>query len=947
MATETSPPLSDEYQVPDVTVILAHFNDGQHVTDAVRSVYGQTHRNLELILVDDCSTDGSGEVAERAVNIDSRGQFVKMPVNSGGVGGPRRRGLELARGKFVVFLDSDDTLDRHACRNLLKEAEQRQSDIVMARTRRFDIESKQWRGWHDRLFSEEQYFASIEDNPDLAIDTIVVAKLYRTSFLRDHDIQFPTDIHYEDLVFSANAFMNARGISVIPESAYVWNIYPSEVRKSITNQRDSLKNLEYRLEALRRVMNIVDAEKNPGLLARLQLKVLRHDARLYLNDIVDHEDGLARSILEHLRPFLMSIPTVIYGELDRQERFLFGAALLLDVSRVRESFTMIRNRATWLPPLELSSDDRNYLWGNDDVSRDYTLPLAKELLSVPSEDLRRMPWFQVKWEHRVQSVEVKGDCLLISGQTFDPARKLADLENLKLQVRIFSRGEIKFNQFIDCSDFSVDGQFCRWTSNIKLANSLDYAKVKKFGLRIRMTNGMASCEDHLLVQNGIKFPKRKLRAGGLFSSALSYRYRVYPTVDRTLGLRITKSGTPRKAVRAAIEPVHGLVLKVLRSADKPVAVEAPMWRWVYSLMRTLPLQPERTLFESHMGTSFADSPRAISNELRSQWTSVHQTWSFAENYSPIEEVPFGTVVRHSPRYLYALARSGYLVDNQSLPSYFRKRAGQKYLQLWHGIPLKKMGFDEPDFSNASSGKRANLQKKVSYWDYLTVPSPYFEETFVPAFGYSNELLRYGSPRNDSLAVLTSQDQTNIRRSLGLSERQKVVLYAPTFRAESRGSRRAIRLELDLEQWCDSMGDDCVLLVRAHYLNKINIHPRFFGKVIDVSNVPEISNLYAIADVLVTDYSSVMFDYLTVDRPIAIYAYDYDKYVDDERGTYFSLREHSPGRISETQDDLQESVRIRLNEDVDAELRAEFQHRFAGHESGRSSVETVARIWGKK
>ncbi|PMQ21125.1 bifunctional glycosyltransferase/CDP-glycerol:glycerophosphate glycerophosphotransferase [Glutamicibacter arilaitensis] len=932
---------------PDITIVLAHYNDGDHVVDAIRSVYGQTYRNIELILVDDCSTDGSATIAQKAVQLDARGQFMTLEKNSGGVGGPRRRGLELANGRYVLFLDSDDRLDRHACKNLLAEATLNDADIVMAKTKRFEIGSKKWRGWHDRLFAENSFYESIEDNPDLAVDTIVVAKLYRIDFLRKNGIQFPTDIHYEDLVFSATSFANARGISVIPESAYIWNIYPNEIRKSITNQRDSIRNLQHRIEALRRAFYSIDSKETPGLFARLQLKVLRHDARLYLNDIRHHTDEFSADILQLLRPFLSEIPEAIYDRLDQPERFLYGAALSLDVNGVREVQKMIRNRATWLPPLVLDSASKNYRWLVDNAATSDGQDLVTKLLTVQSAQVGSVPWFQVRWYHEVQEVTVSGNNLLINAHSFDPGAKLEGLKDLKVRVHLFARGKAGFSTNFIASNVKHDGTWLHWNVAVALSEHVDYSNISKFGMRVRLSNSLASTEGHLSVPRELNIPKKRINGGGPFSILLSNRYRPYRTIDDTLGLKRLKSGNARKALRRIVAPLDELLLKFSQVLNTPAKVNSKFWRTAYRAMRLLPLRENSSLFESHMGKSYADSPRVISDELSAQFKDQKQIWSFANGFDDLDSVPHQTIVRHSPRYLYELARSGYLVDNQSFPSYFKKRSGQRYLQLWHGIPLKKMGLDEPDFLNAPKRKRVELLNRSSYWDFLTVPSPYFEDTFVPAFDYTNELLRYGSPRNDSLVSLEPSEVTRLRRDLGLRSDQKIVLYAPTFRASSRGSRQPIRLELDLENWLESMGEECVLLVRAHYLNKINIHPRFFGKVIDVSSIPEIANLYALSDVLVTDYSSVMFDFLTVDKPIVIYAYDYERYVDDERGTYFSLLDDSPGQVVKSQDELHNSLKERLYVDHDQAKRHAFEGRYAGHEDGNAGSNTVARVWGDR
>lgn len=928
---------------PDITIVLAHFNDGEHVIDAVRSVYGQTHKNIELLLVDDCSTDGSADTARAIVEQDPRGRFLSLDVNSGGVGGPRSRGLEEARGDYVLFLDSDDTLDRHACKNLLHEAETSNADIVMARTRRFEIGAQRWKGWHDKLYVSREHYESIEENPDLSVDTIVVAKLYKVEFLRNNSIQFPTDIHYEDLVFSANAFMNASGISVIPQSAYVWNIYPNEIRKSITNQRDSIQNLIYRLEALARVEKIVDFSKNPGLFNRLQLKILRHDARLYLNDIVSHDDALAMEILKVLKPFLLRVSPEAYAQLDVPERFLYGAALMLRPDIVRDAFTMINKRATWIPPLELDVEASTYRWHSESIPGTPDESLCGELLSVNKSDVDSTPWFQVEWHHEVREIQVSSGKLTIKGRTFDPGLKLSSLNNFDLFLKIFSRGKNRFSQIIKCENVIHENQWVLWEALIIIPTGWPAGDIAKIGIRPRISNQLTSREGHLVFPSSIKISKKSLFNQGLLNRIESYRYRVYRTVDGTIGLRRLKSGKKRILVRQIVSPVSKFNVKKDTVFDRPVKTNSLKWKLIYTFLRMLPLESDSTLFESHMGTSMSDSPGVISSTLATHYPNQKQIWSIAQGKNI--DGDFNSVTRHSAKYLYALARSRYLVDNQSLPSYFVKRKSQRYLQLWHGIPLKRMGLDEPDFADASIEKKRDLVKKASYWDYLTIPNPYFESTFVPAFGYKNEMLKYGSPRNDILAKLDNSMSDNFRNMLGLPRDRKIVLYAPTFRANSRNSKRSIKLELDLERWIEELGDDCILLIRAHYLNKVSIHPKFSGKVVDVSGIEDISSLFAVSDVLITDYSSVMFDYCTLDRPILIYAYDYENYVNDERGTYFSLEEFSPGLVVNDQSSLHAAVLERLTVDLDKVERREFSQRFAGFEDGHSADRTVARVWG--
>lgn len=264
---------------PLVTVIIAVYNDADHLREAAKSVLNQTLRQLELIIVDDASTDATPQVARRLEGEDDRVSYMRMPHNTGGAGAPRNRGMDLARGRYVTFLDSDDLLERHACANLVRTADRDGADVVIGRTRRHDVSKDVSFGWHNQLFREEVTVQSIEDFPELGLDT-TVAKLCRTEFLNSNRIRYPEDIHYEDLVFAEDVYRLAGVISVIPENTYVWNVYPAEVRKSITHQRDSLSNIEFRLEALGRIFDNVSHEEWPNLRAVLQKKLVTHDARL-------------------------------------------------------------------------------------------------------------------------------------------------------------------------------------------------------------------------------------------------------------------------------------------------------------------------------------------------------------------------------------------------------------------------------------------------------------------------------------------------------------------------------------------------------------------------------------------------------------------------------------------------------------------------------------------
>jgi CDP-glycerol glycerophosphotransferase len=269
----------------------------------------------------------------------------------------------------------------------------------------------------------------------------------------------------------------------------------------------------------------------------------------------------------------------------------------------------------------------------------------------------------------------------------------------------------------------------------------------------------------------------------------------------------------------------------------------------------------------------------------------------------------------------------------------RKRPGQRYLQTWHGIPLKKMGRDKV----GTELPEQQPDRGIGAWDELVVPCPYFERVFVPAFDYRKGLVRYGTPRNDALVdgSLTSEQA---RRALDLPLDARVLLYAPTFREDNRGRKVKVTPPFDPAELLGELGDDnTYLLLRPHYLNRIAVSPQARYRTLDVSRIDDVNLLYHAADVLITDYSSVMFDFALLRKPMVFYTYDYAEYV-STRGTYVDLKEVAPGPFVTTTEELVEALR-RTDTDrarYDPAYSA-FLEDYCGHEDGKASRRAVERL----
>ena len=219
--------------MPDVTVVVIGYNDVENISTAVESVLSQTLRNLEVVIVDDASTDGTAQVADRLAAQHTRVRAVHLAENSGGCSRPRNIGMDHARAPFVMFLDSDDVLERHACKNLLLEAERTGADMVAGQCVRIFLDRDREQGWYSELYTERATYAGVRENTKLFFDPLSTNKIYRRQFLEDGDIRFPEGVHYEDSLFLDEGLLPASLIAVIPNVVYYWNVVKDAEDKSI------------------------------------------------------------------------------------------------------------------------------------------------------------------------------------------------------------------------------------------------------------------------------------------------------------------------------------------------------------------------------------------------------------------------------------------------------------------------------------------------------------------------------------------------------------------------------------------------------------------------------------------------------------------------------------------------------------------------------------------
>lgn len=375
----------------------------------------------------------------------------------------------------------------------------------------------------------------------------------------------------------------------------------------------------------------------------------------------------------------------------------------------------------------------------------------------------------------------------------------------------------------------------------------------------------------------------------------------------------------------------------------------PLMKLFYNTVRRIiPVDKRLILFESSIGKQYSDSPKYLYEEILRRNLPYKKVWVCNTN-TRFRDPNTIKIQRHSPHYYYYLARAKYWVNNQNFPTYLKKGKRTTYLQTWHGTPLKKMLYNIENIQGRDEGYLERVSNATKSWDYLISPSPYATKAFKSAFRYKGEILEVGYPRNDLFYQENVEElSTTIKNRINIPKNKKVILYAPTFRDNQKDKKNFVfSLNLDFKKLYEELGDEYILLLRLHVLIKNQIHiPEEYNEFIyNVSNYSDIQELYLISDILMTDYSSVMFDFANTGRPILFYTYDLEDYRDNLRGFYMNLEEEAPGPLLKDTDDIINTV---SNID-DISLKyinkyTAFKEKYCALEDGHASERVVQQIF---
>ena len=387
--------------------------------------------------------------------------------------------------------------------------------------------------------------------------------------------------------------------------------------------------------------------------------------------------------------------------------------------------------------------------------------------------------------------------------------------------------------------------------------------------------------------------------------------------------------------------------KIVKMIKNPRVRNKTITLYVFNKMK---LKENWVVFESFMGRNCSGQPKYVYKYLQEAYGDKYKCIWVVDRKGV--EIPgkHKTCKRFSLKYYYYMNRSKYWVNNMRQPLSIPRREETVMLATWHGTPLKRLVFDMDDVHSANPRYKDIVFKQTRAWDYLLSDNPFSTERFQSCFRFEKEkILEYGYPANDPMYAPDREEQAaKIKEKLGIPKDKKVILYAPTWRDDQfyEAGQYGFELDLDVNRLQEEFGDEYVLLLRLHYFIVDQLDLSKYGDfTVDGSSYDDITDLYLISDMLITDYSSVFFDYANLKRPVLYYTYDLDKYRDVLRGFYLDMEKDLPGPLLLTNDEVVDAIKnIDKIKEQYKDRYEEFYNRFCCVDDGHAAQRVVEKVF---
>lgn len=992
-----------------LSVVIPVYNVSQYIEPLLNSIISQSYRDIEIIIVDDGSTDRTFEIVRAYSRRDPR---INLHARAhGGNGRARNFGVQQSTGLYLTFADGDDIVPKDAYANMIAVLAKGQSDFVVGGYGRFRSGKKAAVRLSSKLHAENRRGIRPKDFPEISDNVFLWNKIYRLDFWSKAIGSIPEGILYEDQEVAAKAYLSASRIDVVAETVYWWRV--REDGSSITQGKHEIADLRDRLSVANIVTNLHLARYDPAMYRTWILRLFGSDLVPYMEIAPDSNDDYWNELVNGVKELLRPVGKVDQAALDPQVKVMLFLIAKGDRGNLLRLVVDRQENGTE-SPIEVVGDSLvarpNFIDQSDQIAGD----LSSLDLSVRRDSLRPILVvdriaqdtvannFIIRGYAYVSGIDSKengvetelsyespdGDVVLPKVSSTDPSIDVHSNDRFnsysaaRFEVRLASVpprlcATLKVSKFewstsLDLRTIVADEKFDASAPHV---TSVDLVPS---GFTITVNAGEDSIDGLVFglftTSNQILPSAAVVEAGGValtlhFHGEQSrFGFPAGGPVSGSYSLRQASSNNGLSASSPSVQvsfaatmelperfdtdkfnirPIRTASGKFALKLSAPLAVLEESRRGQEILRKRMSNSSlglrQGVFFESFGGGSCTDNPRSLSDELYRQ--GFDQTIYWSVNDSSVDVPDYAVpLYRGSSDWYEYLMHTATIVNNNNFPSFYRKASGQNYIQTWHGTPLKKIGLDAPHH-NIPASYRTLMAREASYWDTLLLQNSFSEDIFPSALGYRGDLLFEGYPRNDPLTGDDSIFRRElVRQRLGFGPDDVVILYAPTWRDNFRDeqNRSTDSSLLETEKLRQILGGAFSVMIRAHH-NVSGSIARKDGSFLNVSGYPQVNDLYLASDLLVSDYSSCIFDYSTLGKPIVLFAPDLEEYENRTRGFYTDYHGFGPGPIVHDTSSLASAI-LALGTSFDREEMARFQTRFTPKDDGQSAARVVRSLF---
>ncbi|MDR3152089.1 MAG: CDP-glycerol glycerophosphotransferase family protein, partial [Bifidobacteriaceae bacterium] len=791
---------------PRVSVIVATYNIENYVDECLRSFTNQYFLNLEILVIDDGSTDKTCEIIQKHKRKDFRVKFIKQPNQ--GLSMVRNNGMKIAKGDFVCFVDGDDKMERTAISDAVNSLQKTGSDFSVSYYFREEGGKVEFSKkdvlppayWIQYIHSQYRPKIDIDKFPALMQNTTAWGKVFRRKFLLDNNLTFIPNQLYEDQPFMAEAYCKAKnGVDVLDKVHYFWRI----VETSISNQKTQIKDIKARVSVAKIALQIYKKNAAYNIFQGRLVQYLSHDFTPSLSEfMLEIKDKNSYLLNKNLK---FTKKQIEWAEIFRDAMIYFTNFLdeeyedkVNPLARVLNQIVIDENYYELLKFFEDSNFENRAIHVKKINNRPY-LDLKNTFIQA-QKDLQYRDYPIVdELVHLIETLyEIEKNAssekeYTILGWAFltclDP--KLFDYKyEFILDGRLIEHELFPYREVLK-HDFSQSINFLSCGFKIKIPK---YAKK----LVIKITAGSFSRQKVIYLSGVIDHLLKKM-AGEIEPE-------IFPFEWQKDSLKLDEMGSANhcKFIRAHQTEKFGAV------------------------------QKNTVLFRAYYGEKCVDSALALHKDLQKRAPGKWKLYWAVKDLSVKTPEGATPVITGSKKWFKILSTCEVLVENVHQVDYFHKQTGQKVLQTFHGYPFKQMGHKDWQARGMPAFRIYSFDKRADQWDWVLSPAPYANPLYREAFKYKKAFIGSGYPRNDIFFDKEKCQKINreVRKKLKISFDKKVILYAPTYRdylSTDEFHAEMVKSISNYKRFVEKLGSDYVLLVRGHMMNARAVNDGAIGK----------------------------------------------------------------------------------------------------------------------